>query len=54
MIFLWPAVSMTPLAGVTYSYNFDWIQIHTLKNPVPDPIRHYPTVALQTSDEQCQ
>jgi hypothetical protein len=36
-IFLWAAVSLTPLTRVADPYNFDWIQIHTPKNPVPDP-----------------
>jgi hypothetical protein len=33
----WWAVSMTPLTTVTDPYNFDWIQINTPKNLVPDP-----------------
>jgi hypothetical protein len=36
-IFLWSAVSMTPLTRVADPYNFDWIQIHTPKYLVLDP-----------------
>jgi hypothetical protein len=35
--FLWSAVSMTPLTRVVDSELFDWVQIHTPKNLVPDP-----------------
>jgi hypothetical protein len=33
----WSAVSMTPLTRVVDLEPFDWIQIHTPKNLVPDP-----------------
>jgi hypothetical protein len=33
----WWVVSMTPLTKVVDPKLFDWIQIHTPKNPVPDP-----------------